>query len=57
VEARDAKKKARDRGHARKAYDTALKRLGTLDQSKELNTVHGKLRQLRKLLKSLGEEV
>lgn len=57
VDARDANKKARDRGHARTAYDTALKRLGALDQSDELETVHSKLRQLRKLLKSLGEEV
>jgi len=57
ADSRDAKKKARNRCNARKAYDTALKRVGAVAQSEDLEAVHQKLRKLRKLLKSLGEEL
>jgi hypothetical protein len=57
ADSRDAKKRARNRRHAREAYDSALKRLGAVSKSEELEAVHQKMRKLRDLLKSLGEEL
>jgi hypothetical protein len=57
ADSRDAKKKARHRREARVAYDSALKRLGTVSKSEELEVIRQKMRRLRHLLKSLGEEL
>jgi hypothetical protein len=57
ADGRDAKKKASHCREARVAYDSALKRLGTVPKSEALEAVNQKMRKLRDLLRSLGEEL
>ena len=58
AESHDAKKRARNRRHAREAYDSALKRLDrAAPTEEELKVVQQKMATLRELLKSLGERV
>jgi len=58
AESHDAKKRARNRRHAREAYDSALKRLDrAAPTEEELKVVQQKMATLRELLRSLGERL